>query len=66
MEPVSHVEKVGVGEAQCVGKVLLRLGAGVEDELDPALGTLMSKVVLQGSSDLALSSKGTVDKPIED
>ncbi len=65
VEPVCQVEKVGMDEAESVGKVLLRLRARVKDELNPALGPNMSNVVLQWSSDLALACKGTVDKLVE-
>jgi hypothetical protein len=65
VESVSHVEKVRVDEAESLGNVGLHLGFGVEDELDPALVPLMSNVVLQWSSDLALAYKGTVDKSVE-
>lgn len=64
VEPVSDEEKVWVDESQCFGTVLLEPVAGVHDELDPALPSLMSNVVLQWSSDLALAGKGTVDESI--
>ena len=66
MESVSNEEEVGVDEADRLGAVLLELGARVKDELNPALSALMSNVVLQWSSDLALASKGTVHESIED
>lgn len=65
MEPVSDVEEVGVDEAHGFGDVGLESGAGVEHELNPSLGSLMSNVVLQCSSNLALASKGTVDPFVE-
>ena len=65
VESVSHVEEVRVDEAECLGHIHLHLGAGVENEFDPSLGTLMSNVVLQCSSDFALAHKGAVDPLIE-
>ena len=65
MEPVSDEEKVGVDEAHGLGNVLLEPGARVEAKFDPALMPLMSNVVLQWSSDLALACKGTVHESIE-
>lgn len=65
MEPVSDEEKVGVDEAHGLGHVLLKSGAGVENEFDPALVPLMSNVVLQWSSDLAFACKGAVHESIQ-
>ena len=65
MESVGEVEDVGVGEADRLRHVLLESGSRVENELDPSLGSLMSNVVLQWSSDLTLASKGTVNKSIQ-
>ena len=65
MEPVSDEEKVGVDEPHGLRHVLLKSGAGVENELDPALVPLMSNVVLQWSSDLALACKGAVHESIQ-
>ena len=65
MEPVSDEEKVGVDESHRLGNVLLKSGAGVKDELDPALGSLISNVVLQWSSDLALACKGAVHESVQ-
>ena len=52
-------------EADGLGNILLEARARVKDELDPALGTLMSNVVLQWSSDLALARKSSVDEAIQ-
>ena len=65
MESVCNVEEVGVDEADGLGNILLEARARVKDELDPALGTLMSNVVLQWSSDLALARKSSVDEAIQ-
>jgi len=65
VEPVSDEEEVGVDEAHRLANVLLQSRAGVKAELDPALVSLMSNVVLQWSSDLALACKGTVDESIQ-
>ena len=53
-------------EADGLGNILLEARARVKDELDPALGTLMSNVVLQWSSDLALARKSSVDEAIQE
>ena len=66
VESVGEVEDVGVGEADRLRHVLLESGSRVENELDPSLGSLMSNVVLQWSSDLALAGKGSVDEPVKD
>ena len=65
MEPVSDEEKVGVDEPHRLRDVLFKSGAWVEAKLDPALVSLMSNVVLQWSSDLALACKGTVHESIQ-
>ena len=65
MESVGDVEQVRVDEADGLRKELLSLGAWVEYELNPSLGSLMSNVVLQWSSDLTLASKGTVNESIK-
>ena len=66
VESVSDEEEVGVDEAHRLTDILLKPGAWVEAELDPALVPLMSNVVLQWSSDLALACKGTVDESIQE
>ena len=66
MESVCNVEEVGVDEANRLRYDLLDARARVKDELDPALGTLMSNVVLQWSSNLALARKSSVDEAIQE
>lgn len=66
MESVGDEKEVGVDEADDLGHVLFDAAARVENELNPALGTLMPKVVLKRSSDLALSSESTVDETVEE
>jgi hypothetical protein len=64
VELVGQSEDVGVSEFHGVGNVFLDVGAGVEDELDPALLALCSDVVLDGSTDLALSEESAVNKSV--
>lgn len=64
MELVGHGEDVGVSELHSVGDVLLNASAGVEDELNPALLALCSDVVLDGSTDLALSASDSVNESV--
>jgi len=66
VESVGDEKEVGVDEADSLRHVLFDLRAWVEDELDPALGTLMPKVVLQGSSDLSLACEGTVNETVKE
>ena len=66
VESVGNVEDVWVDKADRIRDVLLELGAWVEHEFDPALGSLVSNVVLQWSSDLALAGKDTIHEPVKD
>ena len=66
VESVCDEEEVWVNETQRLREILLNSCAGVEDEFDPALMSLISNVVLQWSSDLALACKGSVDESIEE
>jgi hypothetical protein len=65
VELIGDMEEVGVDESQGVGHVLFNTGAGIEDELDPALAVLCSDVVLDGSSDLALTKEVAVHELVE-
>lgn len=62
MELVGHSEDVGVSKLNGVGNVFLDVGSGVEDELDPALLSLCSDVVLDGSTDLTLSEENAANE----
>lgn len=66
MELVGHSEEVGLGKLISIGDVLLNGGSGVEDKLDPALLALCSDVVLDGSTNLALSEEGAVDEFVQE
>ena len=65
VESVGDVEEVRMNEAHGVRNVLFELASGVEHELNPALETFRSDVVLDWSANLTLAQKRSVDKLIE-
>ena len=52
-------------ELERLRDVLLRFVSGVENQLDPALMSLMSDVVLDWSANLSLPEECSVDKLVE-
>lgn len=65
VELVGHSKDVGVAELDSIGNVLFNTSAGVENELDPALTTLVSDVVLEGSSYLPFAEVSSVNELID-
>ena len=65
MEFVGDMEEVWMDEPQGVGQVLFNSSARIKDEFDPALAVFCSDVVLDGSSDFALTKEVAVHELVE-
>lgn len=65
VETVGNEEEIRVDQLDGLGSELLHLAAGREHELNPALVSSVSNVVLNGSTHLTFAEQATIDELVE-
>merc|ERR1711957_877835 len=65
VETVGNEEEIRVDQLDGLGSELLHLAAGRDHELNPALVSSVSNVVLNGSTHLTFAEQATIDELVE-